>query len=113
MEAMIKGITVKLYDKVQVGEDDFGQPVYDEVPIEVNNVLVGEPTTDDITTTQDLSGKVVVYTLGIPKDDQHEWKDRKVEFFGETFRTIGFPIQGIGANIPLNWNKKVKVERYE
>lgn len=113
MEAMIKGITVKLYEKVKTGEDEFGHPIYEEVAVEVGNVLVGEPTTDDITTTQDLTGKVVVYTLGIPKGDKHDWKDRRVEFFGEMFRTIGFPIQGIEENIPLSWNKKIKVERYE
>ena len=113
MKAMIKGITVKLYDKVQTGEDEFGHPIYKEVAIEIDNVLVGEPTTDDITTTQDLIGKVVAYTLGIPKGDEHEWKDRRVEFFGESFMTIGFPVQGIDENIPLIWNKKVKVERYE
>jgi hypothetical protein len=36
-----------------------------------------------------------------------------VEFFGQRFRTIGFPTQGIEELIPLAWNKKVKVERYE
>lgn len=113
MEALIKGITVKLYNKIQTGEDNFGHPVYEEVAVEVENVLVGEPTSEDIITTQDLTGKVIAYTLAIPKGDNHEWKDRKVEFFGETFMTVGFPIQGIEANIPLNWNKKIKVERYE
>jgi hypothetical protein len=36
-----------------------------------------------------------------------------VEFFGEKFRTIGAPTQGIEDMIPLSWNKKVKVVRYE
>ena len=27
---MIKGITIKLWDKVQTGEDGFGDPVYEE-----------------------------------------------------------------------------------
>lgn len=112
METLIKGITVKLYDKVQTGEDGFGHPIYKEVAVEVENVLVGEPTTDDITTTQDITGKVVVYTLAIPKGDQNDWKDKRVEFFGDTFITIGFPVQGIEANIPLCWNKKIKVARY-
>jgi hypothetical protein len=43
----------------------------------------------------------------------HTWTDRKVEFFGETFRAIGAPTQGIDALIPLAWNKKIRVERYE
>ena len=39
-------------------------------------------------------------------------RDRKVSFFGETFKTYGEPTQGIEHLIPLAWNKKVKVERY-
>lgn len=34
-------------------------------------------------------------------------------FFGQTFRTCGGAVQGIEAMIPLRWNKKVQVERYE
>ena len=65
----------------------------------VSNVLIGEPTPD---------GKN--YTLGIPKGDTHILTDRKITFFGNTFRSIGLPEQGIEANIPLVWHKKVKVE---
>ena len=35
-----------------------------------------------------------------------------VEFFGQRFRTYGDVTEGIEAMIPLQWNKKVKVERY-
>ena len=34
------------------------------------------------------------------------------EPFAGTYRTIGFATAGIEANIPLKWNRKVKVERY-
>ena len=68
----------------------------------VGNVLIGEPSTD---------GKS--YILGIPKGDQNVWTDRKLSFFGRTFRTIGLPAQGIEANIPLCWHKKVKAEYAE
>ncbi len=36
-----------------------------------------------------------------------------VEFFGRKFRTYGAVTEGIEALIPLSWNRKVKVERYE
>lgn len=108
----IQGITITLYDKTQIGVDGFGKAIYNDVAIPVDNVLVGEPSSEDITDTLNLTGKHVAYTLAIPKGDTHTWTDRKVEFFGETFRTIGAPTQGIEANIPLSWNKKVKVERY-
>ena len=43
----------------------------------------------------------------------HDWTDTKVEFFGKTWKTVGEPVEGIEENIPLRWNKKVVVERYE
>lgn len=50
------------------------------------------------------------YMLAIPKGDTHEWQDKRVDFFNMSFRTIGYPIQGIEENIPLDWNKKIKAE---
>lgn len=108
----MRGVTIILYDKVQIGIDDFNRPVYQDVPRNIENVLIGEPTTDQVIDELNLSGKRLAYTLAIPKGDNHEWTDRKVEFFGEVFRTFGRPTQGIDHLIPLDWNKKVKVERY-
>ena len=109
---MLRGIDVILYEKHKVGEDDFHAPVYEETPVTVHNVLVGEPSTEEITTELQLTGRRLAYTLAIPKGDTHNWEDAKVEFFGQTFRTCGGVVQGIESMIPLCWNKKVKVERY-
>lgn len=109
----LHGVTVILYDRIQDGVDEFNRPVYVEIPNEVENVLIGEPSTQDIIDILNLTGKKLAYTLAIPKGDTNEWTDRTVEFFGERFRTIGEPTQGIEALIPLEWNRKVKVERYE
>lgn len=110
---MIKGITVKLYEETKVGYDGFGQPIFEETPVEVENVLVTPTTSEDLVTEQDLYGKTSVYTLAIPKGDDHNWKNKRVEFFGQIFRTFDDPIKGIDDLIPLDWNTKVKVERYE
>ena len=109
----LRGISIILYTKNKVGEDEFGAPVYEELPEVVNDVLVGEPEGSDVTDTLNLTGKRLAYTLAIPEGDTHEWRDRKVEFFGRKFRTFGEPVEGIEGMIPLRWNKKVKVERYE
>lgn len=109
----LRGISIILYTKNKVGEDEFGAPVYEELPEVVNDVLVGEPEGSDVTDTLNLTGKRLAYTLAIPKGDTHEWRDRKVEFFGRKFRTFGEQVEGIEGMIPLRWNKKVKVERYE
>lgn len=108
----MRGVTITLYNKVQTGVDAFNRPVYEDVATTVDNVLIGEPTTEDVINELNLTGKHLAYTLAIPKGDAHEWNDRKVEFFGEVFRTYGEPTQGIEHLIPLSWNKKVKVERY-
>lgn len=110
---IIKGITVTLINKKEIGRDPFNQPIYDDVPIEVDNVLVSPTSTEDIVNTLDLTGKKAVYTLAIPKSDENDWEDAEVFFFGEKWRTFGFVTQGIDHLIPLDWNKKVMVERYE
>ena len=111
--AMIKGITVTLINKKEVGRDPFNKPIYEDVSIDVDNVLVSPTKTEDIVNTLDLTGKKAVYTLAIPKNDTNNWEDSEVLFFGERWRTFGFVTQGIDHLIPLDWNKKVMVERYE
>jgi len=110
--AAIKGITIILYEKTKTGEDAFGAPIYTENPVQVDNVLVAPVSSDDIVNDLDLYGKKAVYQLGIPKGDAHAWEDSKVEFFGETFKTYGKVLEGIDDLIPLEWNKKIKVEAY-
>ncbi|MCB7076467.1 hypothetical protein LI012_06445 [Caldibacillus thermoamylovorans] len=110
---MIKGITVTLINKQEVGKDPFGQPIYEDAPIEVENVLVSPTSTDDIVNQLNIDGKKAVYTLAIPKNDTNNWEDAEVLFFGQRWRTFGIPTEGIDHLIPLEWNKKVMVERYE
>ena len=109
---MIRGITILLYEKRQTGTDAFHAPIYEETPVEVPNVLVGEPSAEDIVNEMQLYGKRIAYTLAILKGDTHDWNDVTVEFFGQKWHTYGGVTQGIEAMIPLSWNKKVKVERY-
>lgn len=109
----IKGITIKLIGQSQTGVDPFGAPIYEDAEIQVENVLVTPTSTDDIVNQLNLTGKKVSYTLGIPKGDTNVWTDTVVEFFGQKWRTVGIPTEGIEELIPLDWNKKVMVERYE
>lgn len=109
------GVKVMLVEKTQTGVDALNHPIYEDSYIEVNNVLVGEPSTDEITNTMSLYGKMAKYTLAIPKGDTNSWTDTEVILpypFEGKYRTIGYPTAGIEANIPLSWNKKVLIERY-
>lgn len=111
----MNGITVILYKRTAGQADAFNRPTYTEEAIQVNDVLVspaeqgGEENIDSL----DLTGRKAVYTLAIPKGDTNDWENCRVDFFGESFRVIGMPTQGIESLIPLKWNKKVKVERIE
>lgn len=115
--ARLKGTTVTLYETASTSTDPFGAPIVTETAVSVDNVLIGEPSTDDITSTTQLYGKVIRYMLGIPKGDAHDWKDKKVSWtdsYGtHTVKTFGFPITGIEANIPGPWHMKVRCEEYE
>ncbi len=111
--ARIRGIAITLYEKTFTGYNSFGEAMYSESPVTVDNVLVAPVTSDDIVNDFTLSGSKVVYQLGIPKGDTHEWRNVDVKFFGERFHTYGKPTEGIDALVPGSWNKKVYVERYE
>lgn len=109
----IHGIQITLIDKQVVSVDPFGTPVVKDVEILVDNVLVSPTTTDDVTNQLSLTGKKAVYTLALPKGDLHDWENKEVIFFGQKWRTVGLATEGIESMIPLEWNKKVMVERYE
>lgn len=112
---MIKGITVQLIVKTQTDVDALNHPIYKDSVVEVNNVLVGQPSSDEIESTLSLYGKKAKYTLAIPKGDNNIWTDTEVILpspFQGKYRTIGYPTAGIEANIPLSWNKKIMVEQY-
>lgn len=108
----MKGMTVQIVLTEVTGEDPFGNPITSETLEDVGDVLVGEPTADDATTTVSLYGKQCAYVLGIPRTDTHDWTDTEVIIFGDRYRTIGYPMRGIDENVPLRWNRNVKVERY-
>ena len=109
----IHGIPITLIDKQVVSVDPFGSPVVKDVEILVDNVLVAPATTEDVTNQMSLTGKKISYTIGIPKGDTNDWEEKEVRFFGKRWRTVGIPLEGIESMFPLEWNKKVTVERYE
>lgn len=112
MMSIIKGITVTLYEKRKTGKDEFDHPIYEETAVDVENILVAPANINEILESQNITGKKAVYIMAIPKGDKHTWEDCRVDFFGESWRVIGFPQQGIEKNIPGDWNQKWMVERY-
>lgn len=102
-----------LYERTQTGTDAFNAPIYAETPVQVKNVLVTPMSDKDVIDALELYGKRAEYELSLPKKDRHEWKDCRVDFFGQSFRVFGLGREWIEENVPLSWNKKVLVEKYE
>jgi hypothetical protein len=112
------GITVTLYETTESGRDALNNPILIETPVQVENVLVGEPTSDDVVSSTAMFGKQIQFMLGIPKGDTHDWTDKKVTWTAangttQTVRTFGFPIMGVEANIPGPWHMKIRCGAYE
>ena len=107
---MIKGITVLLCERAQTGVDAFNAPIYEDVETPVENVLASPTASEEVVSEIQLYGRRSAYELFIPKGDSHNWENKTVKFFGQTFKAFGPVTQYIEANVPLRWNKKVKVE---
>lgn len=112
MAAFLHGIPVTLYERTQTGTDAFNAPIYSETPVTVENVLVSPVSAEAVVGELQLYGKRAVYELCLPKGDAHDWEDCRVDFFGQRFRVFGPAQELIESLTPLDWNKKVKVERY-
>lgn len=109
---MLKGRTITLYERTEGTADAFNRPSYTETAVDVENVLIAPVSSEDMISELNMTGKRAVYQLGIPKGDTHEWANCRVSFFGEMWRVIGYPTEGQEEMIPLKWNRKVTVERY-
>lgn len=110
---MLKGETVFLIEKTEIGRDPFGKPIFEEKETPIEDVLIGSPSFDAAISANNLDGKRLAYTLGIPKGDTHNWQDTFVIIRGKRFKTFGFPLTQTAENVPGKWNTQVKVELYE
>ena len=110
---MIKGITVILHERTQTGVDSLNNPVYAENAVEVKNVLVTPSDSSEVTSSTTLEGRKAVYELCIPKGDTHDWENNRVTIRGEDYVVFGMVREWIEENVPLSWNRKAKVARYE
>ncbi len=111
--AAIKGMTVNLLVAVQTGVDAFDAPVYTETEEVAPNVLICPVGSQDVVSDLQLYGRRTEYELHIPKEDAHTWEHQRVRFFGETWETVGKPVCYMSHLVPLDWDRKVRVAKYE
>lgn len=108
----IKGVSVVLHARAIKEYDPLGNPIYEYTDVTVNNVLWNVSSVDDLIDTSRLEGTQELYTLAIPKSDANTWLENTVTFNGKTYHCYA-ESEGIEDLIPLEWNKKVLVERYD
>lgn len=107
----IKGVSVVLHKRTIKEYDPLGNPIYQIADTTVNNVLWSVSTADDLIDTSRLEGTQELYTLSIPKGNTDTWLENTVTFNGKTFHCYA-ESEWIEELVPLEWNKKVLVERY-
>lgn len=109
----MRGITVTLFAEEITGTNEFGEDIYSETAIDVDDVLVSPASDQEILDANNLYGKKAEYTLGIPKGDAHDWENKHIRFFDQDWQSFGIPLKGIDALVPTKWNMKVMVMRHE
>ena len=111
----MQGISIVLHGRTQTGIDKYNNPVYKDEAQTVGNVLIGPAGPaypGDIAGALALTGQHAAYQLYIPKGDTHEWDKAIVEFYGRRWRVVGIAEQWQEDLVPLDWNRRVSVERY-
>lgn len=89
---MIKGETVILIEKIKNGTDAFGAPIFTENEVEIKDVLIGNPSTDAVINELQLYGKRLIFVLGIPKGDNHNWAGYNSCDSRRAFQNLWIPI---------------------
>lgn len=108
----MKGTTITLINKVKKGTDELNHDIYEEVTTAVDNVLIVLGASDGIPDSTSLDKKKLTGEIAIPKGDLNDWVNADIVWNGYRLKTVGYPIEGIEANVPTRWHKKIKVEMY-
>ena len=110
---MFKTTDVTLFERHKIGVDELGADVFYEKPTRVSGVLITPVAADAVVSDLQIYGRHAAYELCIPKGDTHNWDGCRVQFYDHLWRVYTPPITWIEGNVPLLWNTKVRVERYE
>lgn len=105
--------TIQIKTKTQTGTDELNRPAYEEAWEDVGGCVVGSPSSADIESEMNLSGKRIAYEVFLPNEDTHEWSGTSVRIKGKEYRVIGDVRESFinFAHIPCN--KLISVEAYE
>lgn len=109
---LIKGQSVILIVREQIGADELNVPIYRETEKLVENVLISPLTAEEKAEDLAYYKKVTAYELHIPKKNTDSWENTAVLFYGRRWETVGDVRVWMEENTPLEWNKKIRVAAY-
>ncbi len=105
--------TIQIKTKVQTGTDELNRPIYEETWEEISGCVVGSPTSEDIESEMNLSGKRIAYEVFLPNDDSHTWSGASVMIKDKEYRVIGDVRESFVSFSHIPCNKLISVESYE
>ena len=105
---MMRGETVIVEDRIEVGRNRYEELVYEYSSVEVRNVLVAPGRTKDVAESN-RDGDLIAYTLYFPKSFAGSLDGRRVSVRGEWCRVVGAPRPYDPAASPTDWNMVVEV----
>lgn len=109
----MRGETVTVLTRRQVGVDAGNNPVWAHDRIPVDNVLIGPPSGSNAGGTRP-DGQTVSATLCFPRSyDGPALRNLDIEVRGVVFHVVGDPMPVDGGMKPTAWNMAVDVTRSE
>lgn len=110
----IKGETVVLVSREQIGTRPGGSPEYAYVETPVENVLVGPGPLADLADANRPEGTKVVFNLHFPKTFSGSLRGASIKVRGGgPLAVVGDPQPYTPENTPGDWNMPVEVENVE
>lgn len=105
--------TIQIKTRTQTGVDDLNRPVHTEEWEDVSGCVVGSPSSEDIESEMNLSGKRIAYEIFLPNDDTHTYPGASVRINGKEYRVIGDVKESFVSFSHIPCNKLISVEAYE
>lgn len=110
----MRGETVTVIRRVEAGVDEGNDPVYEDVPEDVGNVLVGPASGSNSGDSTRPDGVQVDATLYFPRSyPGGSVRGCDVLVRGDLYHVVGDPFPVDGGMAPTAWNMAVDVTRSE
>lgn len=108
---MIRGETVSVEVRSEVGRDSMNASVYESRMEEVRDVVVAPGSSADIGGSTRPDGDSARLTLHFPKDFDRPMRGLRVDVRGEAYVVVGDPKPYTPENVPGRWWYPVEVVR--